>query len=80
MRKMGGFPDVLRPCIKQLAPFSLVNYLQELATLFHKFYDRPRVIDEDKVLSSERLTLVNAVGTVLENGLKLLGVFAPDKM
>ena len=57
-----------------------MRYLQELAACFHKFYDSHRVIDEDKQLSSQRLALIEAVRLVLGNGLRLLGVSAPEKM
>ncbi|HBR13933.1 MAG TPA: arginine--tRNA ligase [Candidatus Omnitrophica bacterium] len=80
IKKLGIFPDTLMFCYYQLDPFPLVIYLQELATLFHKFYDNHRVIDQDLELSSERLALINAVRIVLANGLRLLGVSIPEKM
>lgn len=80
MRKLGAYPDVLIACTKMLDPFSLVRYLQELAGAFHKFYDACRVIDDNKELSKERLALIEATRLVLGNGLKLLGVAAPEKM
>jgi arginyl-tRNA synthetase len=80
MRKIGLYPDILTACAKSLEPFSLVRYLQELASAFHKFYDSCRVLDENKELSAERLALIDAARIVLGNGLKLLGVSAPQKM
>jgi arginyl-tRNA synthetase len=80
MRKIGLFPDILVGCAKTLEPFSLVRYLQEVAGTFHKFYDSCRVLDEDKELSVERLALIEAARIVLGNGLKLLGITAPEKM
>ncbi len=80
MRKIGLYPDVLIVCAKLLDPFGLVRYLQDLAGTFHKFYDACRVLDEDKQLSAERLALIEATRIVLGNGLRLLGVTAPEKM
>ncbi|MBF0571889.1 MAG: arginine--tRNA ligase [Candidatus Omnitrophica bacterium] len=80
MRKIGLYPDILIGCAKTLEPFSLVRYLQELAAAFHKFYDSCRVLDENKELSVERLSLIEAARIVLGNGLRLLGVSAPQKM
>ncbi len=80
MRKIGLYPDILIGCAKTLEPFSLVRYLQEVAGAFHKFYDSCRVLDEHKELASERLALIEAARMVLGNGLKLLGVSAPEKM
>ncbi len=80
IRKLGGLPDILMICYDELDPYALVSYLLELATLFHKFYDRHRVIGEDRTLSCERLALVNATRIVLANGLRLLGLNTPERM
>lgn len=80
MRKVALYPEVLIACAKQLDPFALVRYLQELAACFHKFYDSHRVLDENKDLSSERLGLIESTRIVLGSGLKLLGVSTPEKM
>jgi len=80
IKKIGFFPDSLEACVKQLDPFALVNYLIELAILLHKFYDKHRVVSENKELSCERLALLEATKIVLANGLKLLGIKAPQKM
>ena len=81
VKTIGQFPDALLICQNQHDPFALVNYLQELAGAFHKFYNQHRVIDEaNKALSEERLGLIEAARIVLGNGLRLLGVTAPKKM
>lgn len=80
MRKIGLYPDILIGCARSLEPFGLVRYLQEVAAAFHKFYDSCRVLDENKEISVERLGLIEASRTVLGNGLRLLGVSAPEKM
>ena len=68
-------------CSQQLDPCPLVNYLQELAACFHKFYDACKVVDVNEVdVSAERLGLVNAAKVVLANGLRLLGVSVPEHM
>ncbi len=81
IKKLGSFEEALLQCHYQLDPYPLVSYLHELAITFHRFYDKCRIIDEsDKELSAERLTLINASGIVLANGLKLLGMSAPEMM
>lgn len=78
---MGNFPEILSYCHDQLDPYPLVSYLQELAAMFHKFYDCQRVIDpQNPELSSERLGLANAARIVFANGLQLLGVSAMESM
>ncbi len=80
IKKLGSFPEILMFCYDKLDPYPLVGYLQEVASLFHKFYDSHRVISEDIELSSERLGLVNAARIILANGLSLLGINTPEKM
>jgi len=80
IKKLGNFSETLMFCYNQLDPFPLSNYLHELATCFHKFYDCHRVIDQDKSLSCERLGLTHATRIVLANGLQLLGLCAPERM
>ncbi|MBL7198478.1 MAG: arginine--tRNA ligase, partial [Candidatus Omnitrophica bacterium] len=74
------FPLALEICLQLLDPYSLVDYLQELATSLHRFYDSHRVIGEDEQLSKARLALIEATRVVLANGLRLLGLSTPDKM
>jgi arginyl-tRNA synthetase len=66
--------------LKNLEPHGIANYLQELATQFHKFYGKCRVITENKRLSQARLGLVSSVRIVLSSGLSILGITAPEKM
>ncbi|MCA9405338.1 MAG: arginine--tRNA ligase [Candidatus Omnitrophica bacterium] len=80
IKKMGEFPEALQFCYNQLDPYPLVSYMQDLAAVFHKFYDHHRVIDADEQLSAERLSLMNAARIVFANGLGLLGVQAPEQM
>lgn len=80
IKKMLQFPGTLDLCARQLDPAALPRYMQELAGVFHKFYDQCRVIDEDKELSAERLSLIDAARIVLHNGLTILGITAPEKM
>ncbi len=56
------------------------RYALELAREFHNFYEKERVITEDKNLTSARLGLVTATKIVLANALNLMGIKAPDKM
>ncbi len=80
IKKIANFSDIILVCVAQRDPFALVNYLQELATCFHKFYDKHRVIIEDQALAGERLGLIDAARIALSNGLGLLGIKAPVKM
>ena len=81
IKKLGSFSDILLLCYKELDPYALASYLQDVATAFHKFYDCHRILDPERYdLSAERLALTNAAGIVLANGLRLLGLSTPEKM
>jgi len=77
---LASFPEVIEKSAQCLEPHRITYYLEELASKFHGYYNRHRVITEDISLSRARLYLINAVRHILKNGLKLLGVFAPEKM
>ena len=74
------FPEIIAICVHELEPYRITLYLQELAGAFHGFYNKHRVVSDDLRLSSARLVLVECVKIVLGNGLKLLGVSAPEEM
>ena len=81
MKVVGYFPEIVRLCGNQRDPYPLVDYLQNLAACFHKFYDRHRVLDSgNHDLASERLALIKAVRISLANGLRLLGLSTPEVM
>ena len=80
IRKLAEYPSVLEVCAKMLEPQRMTVYLQELASAFHGFYQKHRVITDDKSLSSARLALCKAVRWTIYSGLDLLGVSAPERM
>jgi arginyl-tRNA synthetase len=80
LRSLRQFPLVVALAGKTLEPYVILQYLQELAGLFHGFYNKHRVIGEDLGLAKSRLVLVDCVRIVLANGLSLLGVSFPKKM
>jgi arginyl-tRNA synthetase len=78
--KLEQYPYIVEVAAKKFAPHFLTKYLEELAKEFHSFYTKHRVISHDKDLSLSRIHLINAVKIVIFNGLKLLGISAPEKM
>ena len=75
------FPEVIDHCRRALEVHHLPGYLFELATALHKFYTEYKVIDLDKPeLSKARLALLEAVQITLRNGLRILGISAPEQM
>ena len=81
INKLLTFPEVIRKSSQTLEPQNISNYLAELASSFHSYYAKERVIDSDnKILTEARIYLVNATRIVIRNGLKILGVSAPEQM
>jgi len=74
------FPYLIEAEGKTLEVHPILKFLQELAGNFHSYYAKFRIISEDKDLTRARLLLVKGVRIVLKNGLKLLGISAPEKM
>ncbi len=80
IKHMIDFPATLKVSAYQFEPHRMVNYLFELATLFHKFYTECRVMSEDMELSKARLALIDACRIIFANGLYVLGISAPEQM
>jgi arginyl-tRNA synthetase len=80
IRKMAEFPSLIEEVVTVLEPHRLTYYLTELASGFHRYYNHHRIITKNKDLSRARLLLALAVKIVINNGLGLLGVSAPEAM
>jgi arginyl-tRNA synthetase len=80
MLQLAKFPEMLMAAAKDLSPHDVTFYLRELAGLYHSYYDAERILVEDETVKRARLALVAATAQVLHNGLKVLGVSAPQKM
>ncbi|MEW6511407.1 MAG: arginine--tRNA ligase [Bacteroidota bacterium] len=74
------FPEMVESCAGAFEPHRLADYLQGVATAFHKFYHECRVVTEDAALTRARLALCRATRIVLRNGFTILGVSAPEQM
>ncbi len=74
------FPEVVEGAARTLEPHRLTFYLNDLAAIFHSYYNKNKVITDDGDLTAARMFLVKSVRTVLENALTLLGVSTPEKM
>ncbi|WP_027363024.1 arginine--tRNA ligase [Desulfospira joergensenii] len=77
---LAGFREQVEKSAETLHPHVIFTYLSTLASAFHGYYNRHKVITDDPSLSLARLSLVLAVKKVIRNGLGLLGVTAPERM
>lgn len=80
IKQLAGFREQVEKSAATLHPHVIFTYLMSLASAFHGYYNKHKVITEDTALSGARLSLVLAVKKVIRNGLDLLGVSAPERM
>lgn len=77
---MTALPDTIDDCAAHFEPHRLTYYLTELASCFHSFYNKNRVISEDAALTGARLYLLKRTAQTLKNALSILGISAPERM
>ena len=74
------YPEMVQVCARTREVHHLPAYLIDLASNFHSFYQRVRVISPDEKISKARLLLISGVKIIMADALSLLGVSAPEKM
>lgn len=81
MNKLGEFTHTVEVAASRREPHKITNYIHELASTFHTFYNEIKVIDKTNVTyTQQKLALVKAVQITLRNALDLVGVSAPERM
>ena len=80
IREILLLPELVERVARTLEPHHLSYYAQDLATVFHSFYNLCRVVSDDEALTKARLKLVEAAKIVLARTLHLMGMTAPEKM
>lgn len=87
VRLMADWPRIVEAAAREREPHRVAFYLYDLAGAFHTHWNRGKELPqlrfirpEDAASSRARLALVTALGTVLQSGLDILGVDAPEEM
>lgn len=81
LRQLANFPDTIAEAAKREAPYRLTQYVFDLASSLHSFYNAEKVINEDDLaLTRARIALMHAVKITIHNALHVIGVNAPEKM
>jgi arginyl-tRNA synthetase len=81
MKKLGEFPQAVSEAAIKRMPHRITNYIFDLASTFHSFYNAEKVLDaEQPEKTKARLALIKGVQITLRNALALIGVSAPEKM
>ncbi len=77
-RKISEYPDVFAKAASELMPHHICAYLYELAQAFNSFYEKSRIIGDER--QDVRLRLVKSYSAVLKSGLTILNIEAPERM
>jgi arginyl-tRNA synthetase len=81
LKKLGEFPQAVGEAALKRMPHRITNYIYDLASTFHSFYNAEKVLDADNLERTKaRLALIQATQITLRNALSLIGVSAPEKM
>ncbi|MGM0507832.1 MAG: arginine--tRNA ligase [Fusobacteriota bacterium] len=80
IKKLDEFPEIVKLVAETYEVHRILKYAYDLASLLHSFYNKHRVLVDDKDLSIARLTLIKTIRIVIKNTLNLIGVNAPEKM
>ena len=78
--ELAKYPDIVARAALVYEPHQIAYYLKDLAHGLHSYYNANQFIVEDEITRQSRLTLISAVQQVLQNGLAIIGVSAPEKM
>jgi arginyl-tRNA synthetase len=80
MTTLSKFAELVETAAANHEPHQIAHYLRDLANDLHTYYNAHQFIVDDEIIRNSRLALIKATKQVLQNGLSLLGVSAPDKM
>jgi len=80
MVNLSRYPELVETAAINHEPHLLAHYLRDLANDFHTYYNAHQFLVDDEDLRNARLNLIQATRQTIANGLKLLGVSAPDSM
>ncbi len=78
--ELGFFKYTIENCATTYEPYKMTVYLTNLARLFHSYYSNTKIFDPANKLASQQYYLVKSIKQVINNGLKILGIEAIEKM
>ena len=80
LEKVYAFREVVANAALKELPHLIVNYVYELASLFHTYYSKNKVIVDDEVKTRENICVIKCVKYTIYNALNLIGVIPPERM
>lgn len=80
LKAMAAYPALIESAAVELAPHRVIFFLMDIAGQFHSYYNRHKVISDDQALTQARLWLAEGLRLVFRNGLRVVGLNAPESM
>ena len=80
LNKLLEFEDVVISASLKKEPHLIANYVYDLASAFHSYYAKEKMITDDEIATSERMNLIVAIQIVIQNALDLLGIIPREEM
>jgi len=80
MKQMAKFPEEVIDAAESFEPHKIATYLMRLAQSYHRYYTEHRILSDNFENTNAALALCRAIVIVMKNGLKILGVSAPEVM
>ena len=80
IKKIEEYPEEIERAARDYAPQRIARYSYDLASAFHSFYNRCRIVGVEEKLAEARLALVQVTAHVIRHSLGILGVSAPEQM
>lgn len=80
LNKLIEFPDIVASACNKKEPHQITNYVYDLATLFHSFYAKEKIITDNELETKEKINLLLAIQIVIQNALNLLGIIPREEM
>lgn len=80
LKKLYEFEDIVISAGKNKLPHLIANYVYELASLFHSYYAKNKIITDNEDETQEKIMLIKAIKIVLNNALDLIGIIPREQM
>ncbi|WP_448589475.1 arginine--tRNA ligase [Thermodesulfobium sp.] len=80
IKKIDNFDFFREKAVRDYEPYYLVNYMLDLSRLFHIYYQKNRIINQDKTIQWSRLFLILRIHEILSKGLSYLNIIPLEKM
>ena len=80
LNKLTEYEDIVISACEKESPHIIANYVYELASLFHSYYAKEKIITDDIEATKEKINLLYSIQIVLNNALELIGIIPREQM